>query len=411
MMRGCLFALLFLPLVGRAGDALLESWNSSIASLESRVARDPEDFIAWNFLVDRYLRRERWTGDLEDLRRAAQAAARSLKAVPAEVNIGGLVATARVALAQHRFADARAIAEKLRDAQPGKSLPYQLLGDAQMELGDLDAAARAYEEMERLDGSTVGTEFRMARLAMMRGELEDARKHLETTRKLAEDTAPPAVDLTAWARVQLGEFMFKHGDFDAAEVEYQSASRLAPQHWSVLEHLAELEAARGHDAKALELYERALHAAPRPELWQMLGDYHLFMKRPAEAAQCHESALAGYRASIDRGEVIYYHHLAGLYADSLNEPEKAVEWAGKDLALRQSIYAWDALAWAEYRNGNFAEARKASGEAMRTGIKDAHILYHTAMIRMSSGDIAGGKSALQATMSANARYNSFHVHR
>jgi hypothetical protein len=67
--------------------------------------------------------------------------------------------------------------------------------------------------------------------------------------------------------------------------------------------------------------------------------------------------------------VLYYHHLAGLYADSLNEPEKAVEWARKDLALRQNIYAWDALAWAEYRNGNFAEARKACGEAMRTGVK------------------------------------------
>jgi hypothetical protein len=50
-MRGFLFALLFLPLLGSADDALLESWNSNIRSLEGRVARDPDDFIAWNFLA------------------------------------------------------------------------------------------------------------------------------------------------------------------------------------------------------------------------------------------------------------------------------------------------------------------------------------------------------------------------
>jgi tetratricopeptide (TPR) repeat protein len=189
-----------------------------------------------------------------------------------------------VALAQHRFADTRAAAEKLRDAQPGKSLPYQLLGDAQIELGDLDAAAGAYGELERLDGSTVGTEFRMARVG------DDARRTGRRTRtprdnpQIGRRGRAAAVDLTSWACVQLGEFMFKRGDFDAADVQYQAALRLAPQQWSVLEHLAELEAARGHDTKALELYQRALHAAPRPELWQMVGDYHLFMKRPAEAA-------------------------------------------------------------------------------------------------------------------------------
>src|SRR5262249_35787078 len=104
-----------------AGDPQLAGWNRGIAFLEHKVADDPDDFVAWNQLVDRYLRRARWTGDLEDLGRATRAAARSLAAIPAEQNLAGLAASGRAALAAHQFADARTIAERLRALEPEKS--------------------------------------------------------------------------------------------------------------------------------------------------------------------------------------------------------------------------------------------------------------------------------------------------
>jgi len=88
-----------------------------------------------------------------------------------------------------------------------------------------------------------------------------------------------------------------------------------------------------------------------------------------------------------------------------------VEWARKDLELRQSIQAYDALAWALYKDGQIAAAAEANRKALATGAKDAHLLYHAGMIRMSMGDFAGGRTALQEAVAINPRYNTFHVHR
>src|SRR5437660_10186150 len=58
--------------------------------LENRVKGDPDDFIAYNKLVNYYLQHVRETGDLNYLNLASRAAHASLKAMPAEQNLGGL---------------------------------------------------------------------------------------------------------------------------------------------------------------------------------------------------------------------------------------------------------------------------------------------------------------------------------
>ena len=411
MTRAILSALLLVPLLAGGTDALIDGWNSSILFLEKRVARDAQDFIAWNLLAERYLRREHWSGDLEDLRRAAHAADRSLQVVPAELNRDGVVMRARVAMAQHRFHDARTAAEIVRRAAPEKSAGWQLLGDAQLELGELEAASKSFDEMARIDGSSTATESRFARLALLRGQRDTARKHWETALEHAERIASAAPDLSVWVRIQLGELAFKSGDWDGAAAHYQAARALAPQHWSVLDHLAELAGARGDDAEALALYERALESAPRAEIWQALGDYHAFMKRTADAQRAYEKALAGFMDSVQRGEVLYYHHLTSLFADGLSDSSKALHWAEKDLALRPTMHAHDALAWALYKKGAFTEADRAMELALRNDPQDAHLLYHAAMIRMSAGKLPEGKRAMEKALALNPRYNGFHTHR
>ena len=411
-MRPLLSALLLVsPLLAGGADAVLEGWNSSITLFEKRVARDPEDFIAWNLLVDRYLRRERWTGDLEDLRRAAHAATRSLEAVPAELNIAGLTGSARVAIAQHRFADARAIAGKLREWQPEQSLPWQLLGDALLELGEYDDAARSYEEMLKIEGSTVTTEPRLARLDIIQGRDDRARERFAIALALARELSPPMPGTAAWCHVQIGELAFRHGDLEKAEKAYLAALDAQPESWIALEHLAELRGSQGANDEAIALYEKVIGQVPRAEFKHALGDLHAMLGHEAEARRWHESALSDYLKSVERGEVQYFHHLATFCADSINQPAQAVEWARKDLTLRHSIQAHDALAWALYKKGDITEAREEIAKALRTGAKDAHLLHHAGMIQMSAGDLVAGKAALQQAATANPHYNSFHVHR
>jgi tetratricopeptide (TPR) repeat protein len=379
--------------------------------LESRVHSDPDDFIAWNRLADLYLERRRSTGADGYLERAAAAAASSLQAAPALRNAGGLAVRARVELAQHRFASARDRAPELGRLLPDKGLPLELLGDALLELGDYTEASRTYHRMQQLEGMSVEIEARFARLDVVHGRLDDARNRLTRALAFAEALVPPARDTVAWCQVQLGELAFKTGRWDAAERHYQAALTALPDGYVAREHLAELRGAQGRTEEAITLYEQVIATVPRPDLQQALGDLYAFAGRETEAGPWYDRAIASYLRSVAQGEVQYFHHLAGFYADSRVDGPETVAWARRDLELRHSIYAHDALAWALYKDGQTAAAVTASGRALATGVKDAHILYHAAMIQMSAGDVEGGAQALRQAVAVNPRSNTFHAHR
>ena len=385
--------------------------DSGIRFLENRVRRDPDDFIAWNQLAERYHRELRRTGDDRFIRLEIEAAEKSLKAIPAPQNPAGLAALAQARLTAHRFAEARAAAEQLRGILPGKIRPLELLADAAIELGDYEDARKISDELAKLEGAELSAAARLAKLAIVEGKPERAREHFEKGLAHSAERAATEPEIVAWFHLQLGELAFKSGDWDAVERHYAAAGEVWPDGYSVVDHLAELRGAQGRTEEAIALYEKLAARIPRPEFFQALGDLHVIAAQPEKAAAWHARAEAAYLQSVKDGAVHFYHHLAGFYADSKEDAAQAVEWARKDLALRQSIYAHDALAWALYKKGEGAEAAAECAKALATGTRDPHLLYHAAMIRMATGDVAGGKAAIQLAATVNPKFNTFHVHR
>ena len=383
----------------------------AIGFFEERVRADPEDFIAWNRLGDLALAHYRDTGALRWFRRAMEAATASLKIVAPELNPAGLFLQARVDLSGHRFAEARDRARQLRVAQPANSNALALLADAMLELGDLAAAAQMINELAELEPQSLVAESRLARLALQLGCREKAREHFLRALAAAREMSPPQQSTIAWCLLQLGELDFRSGRWDEAELSYQAALALIPNWWSALDHLAELRAAQGRDPEAIEHFTAAATATDRPEIWQALGDCHAFKQRSVDATRAHDRALAGYQSSIDRGEVLYVHHLAGFYTDSREDPDLAVKWARRDLELRQSAGAWDALAWALHKRGDHAAALDAAKKALANGSADTHLIYHAAMIHISAGEVAQGGLLLKRCAEINPHFNAFHVHR
>lgn len=408
-MRCLVFALLALPTSVLADDAVTARLNQVTDFLDRRIKDDPQDFLAANRLCDTLLQRSRWTGRLEDWRRAAEVAELSSKVTPANLNPSGLAAKAQVALAGHRFTEARVLARELGTLMPGKPLPVQLLGDASMEIGELDEAAKAFAQLNELIDPEVGTESRAARLAWMRGRIDEARDHFSEALALARESNDP--EILAWALVQNGENAFRRGNFTDAEKHYAEALRLAPDYWGALEHMAELRGAQGNDDEAIALFTKAAEKTERPEIWQALGDYHLFKRRNTEAKNAHERALAGYRASLDRGETLYVHHLAGFYCDSQENAEEAVRWARRDLETRLSGYAWDTLAWALSKSGDSSGALDAARKAVASGLADPHVLQHAGIIFLSAGEVPEGQHLLKRCAEINPHFTGFHVHR
>jgi tetratricopeptide (TPR) repeat protein len=379
--------------------------------LENRVQRDPDDIIAQNWLAEIYLQRVRETGSYEWLRRASEAARRSLASVRAEQNTTGLFMQARVEHESHHFAAARDRALALTKIETGKSRAFALLGDALLEFGDLDLAAAAYEEMQKRKGDPVETETRLARLDLMRGVFDSARKHFEKAVEAARDLAPAQPEMVAWCLVQLGQLAFNTGQWDAAEKHFQSAITELPGDTGALEHLGELRAAQEKYDESILLYEKVIARIPRPEFWQALGDVYAAMGKPAAAATWHARARDAYLRNIQEGNSHYFHHLAGFFSDTEENPVEALKWARKDLELRHSAAAKDALAWALYRAGEFESAANTARETLTSGSKDAHILFHAGMILLAAGDPVRGKEVLAEAGRVNPRHNSFHVHR
>ncbi|MEY2558633.1 MAG: hypothetical protein QOE34_2058 [Verrucomicrobiota bacterium] len=385
--------------------------SENLESLESRVKASPADFGAWNKLADARLRLLASTGDLTYLTRAAEAVERSLKISNPEFNRAGLALRVRVELASHRFKEAQQSAQQLRTIMPDSAYPLGLLGDAYFNLGEYAACARVWDQMLALDQSVLLTEPRLAQLDLIHGQVANARERLEKIVAASRKLEPAAPDIVAWACVQLGELAFRSGDWESAGQQYDAALVAQPDYYAGLDHLAELRGAQGRIEEAIALYTRVIERVARPEFMQALGDLFLFVGKTAEAKPWHDRALAVYLASAEHGEALYLHHLAGFYADSVNDPDKAVELARRDLTLRHGIQAYDTLGWALYKAGKFEEARDAITQALVSGTKDPHILYHAGTILMRAGDITGGAAKLQEALVANPRYNTFHVHR
>jgi tetratricopeptide (TPR) repeat protein len=405
-MRFLILILVALTLCSRAFCA-----DSALRFLEDRVKNDPGDFTAQNLLASRYLDLLRNTGEDEWLAKARRASETSVNSVPAEVNTAGLGALGRVQLASHEFSAARNSARRLVKIAPQKATGFAILGDALLELGDYGEAAEAYKELARRDEGGIESKTRLARLALVRGDLDAAREHFTSALAQTRELSPPSPQLVAWCCVQLGQLYFGRGDWEKAEKQYAAALEAMPDYYAALDHIAELRAAREQRPEAIRLYEKVIARVPRPEFCQALGDLYVFAGKLDAAKPWHERALTTYLKSTEQNDARYIHHLAGFYCDSMENPGEALKWARKDLEIRHSVFAHDALAWALYRNGEFAEAAAEMKKALSEGTKDAHLFFHASMIFSANGDLAQGKGFLRRAAEVNPHDNSFHEHR
>jgi tetratricopeptide (TPR) repeat protein len=378
--------------------------NATLSFLEQRVAADPLDNVAQARLSLEYINAMRASGDLAYLQRAEQAARASLESVPAARNPGAVIALAAALYESHRFKEALQLAKQAVSIDPRNPVAALLIGDAQFELGDYAAAEQTYG---KLAGGRAADHVaaRMARLAEVHGKTDAA------VAMLSQLVDTPDDSLRLRVRLQLSELQFARGDFKQARLHLEAAQRLQPDSYAVEEHLAELQAAEGRFADAEKLYRKVLARVPRPEFMQALGDLYQLMERPEDARQWRERAKTTYLQSTQAGNAHFYHHLTSFFCDSDPDPAQALHWAREDLNVRDSVFAYDGLAWALYKNSQYQAAAEAMDRALAAGTQSAHLLFHASAIYGNAGRVALGRKLMQQALAVNPRYNTFHVHR
>jgi tetratricopeptide (TPR) repeat protein len=376
--------------------------SSVIRDLEEKVRVDPDDFVAYNKLASYYLQRLRETSSATYLELASHAARASLLAYPS--NPGGLSALAQVQIASHRFAEAREQAERLLAQNSRSGQAHLILGDVALELGDEMRAESHFATAEQLDGPSIATRTRLARLALLRGKPELAAEQIGFALALANDDFTTAPETRAWCHWQLGEIAFSVGDYTGAVRPYEDALRILPEYPRALASRGRARAAQGDLAGAITDYERAIRGFPDPALVGELGDLYLLSGKD-RAAAAQYALIERIVALSEPTGALYSRTLAVFHANHGMHLEKAYASAAREFAARADIYGADALAWTAFKAGRIAEASEAMPKALRLGTQDARLLYHAGMIARAAGDTAAARKYLRSALELSPRFD------
>jgi tetratricopeptide (TPR) repeat protein len=240
MIRKILF--LMFVLIYLAPPALLQAQQSStndlIKTLQSRVRRYPEDHAGYAGLGAAYLQKGRETGDAADFELAKGALEKSLDLLSNDPAAAfAMTQMAVVCMAEHRFDEALAWAQKALALGSGDPSPWAIAGDALADMGDYTGAAEAYSKLESVFGSedekltfSYQRDTRMSFLRFVAGDTQGAINLMRSAiQKASEMHMPP--ENVAWSQYQLGEELFQAGEIAPAEKAYLAALQEYPGYY------------------------------------------------------------------------------------------------------------------------------------------------------------------------------------
>jgi tetratricopeptide (TPR) repeat protein len=373
------------------------SIDQTIDRLTLKTRQQRQDRAAWTALGDAFMQKARETADASYYGRAEQAfeQARALDAA----NGDAIVGLAWVQSARHEFEKSTEWAQKALALDSTNAAAHGLLGDAALELGDYDLAAEHYQKMLDLRPD-LSAYSRSAHFLFVIGDVRRSTWLMDRAIK----AGGPYPENTAWCRAQLALMHLATGNLVAAEQIVDQAIARTPNNYHVLFAQGRVRAARANYAGAIDAYRRASAIAPQHEVAVALGQLYTVTDDRKNAEQ--QWALV---ETIDRlnkangvtGDV----QIARFLADRDRRLAEALAIAEREFKRRPNVFAADALAWAYYKNGRYADARRLVAKALAHRTPDASFLFHAGMIHAKLGDRATAQRQLAQALSLNAAFD------
>ena len=228
-----------------------------ISQLETATRANPKAGEQWRDLGASYVRQAFETADPAFYPLAESSLRRAENIVGATPEI--MVIKAGLALARHRFADARAFASNALQAQPEAIAPRIALFDAEVELGHYEQAFQSIDDLVA-QRPNVATLSRLSYRRQLSGDLSGA----EIAMRQAVSAAPPNSIDRAVALGYLGDVLLESGRLDAASRSYEQSFRLDPANGTAVLGRARVFLAHGDPQAAVALLDRLTDRNPLP---------------------------------------------------------------------------------------------------------------------------------------------------
>ena len=346
-----------------------------IAIAQKKIARDPAHFHGYNELALALTQRARETADPAFYRQADEAVRASLALSPG--NFEALKVRTWSLLGQHRFAEALTLATALNAKVPDDLMVYGMLTDANIELGRYDDAEKSAQWMLDLRPGNIPALTRAAYLRELFGDIEGA---IELMQSAFNRMPYQETEDRAWVLTHVGHLELVRGQPAAAEKALEQALDLFPQYHYALGALAEVRTAQKRHREAADLQQQRYTAAPHPEHLFELAEAQARAGLAAQAAKSYADFETGARAEM-KSEDNANRELIAYLAGAGKKPADALTLAEQEIARRGDVYTREAYAWALFKNGRRAEARREIAAVLAVGVQHPRILERAAVIQ------------------------------
>lgn len=319
------------------------------------------------------------------------------------LNFPALTLKSLLYLSQHHFADGLVIAEKAKNVNPYNAYVYGLLVDGNVEMGNYDSAVANAQRMVDIRPD-IRSYSRISYLREIYGDYKGAIDAMA----LAVGAGVPGDEATEWSRIQLGHLFENTGDVKSAEQQYTDALAERPGYAYALAGLARIATLNKDYNKAVSYYTQAIAAVSDFSFKEGLADVYRLNNEKQKADALENEVIKEMSEQAQNGN---NNENIGHYVDrelayafiKTNDYDKALEHAMLEYNRRPAnIDVNEALAWAYYAKGDYANALPFIKTALKTGSKNPTLLCRAGLIFAKNGDTNSAKINLEAALKTNA---------
>ncbi|WP_052705136.1 tetratricopeptide repeat protein [Flavobacterium sp. 316] len=278
-------------------------------------------------------------------------------------------------ISQHQFKEALEYLKKAYILGENRLSTEKMLFDVYMELGNYTEAEKKLDVIQ--DTKDFDYLIRLAKWNDHKGDLDTAIKIMEQAKKIAEETKKE--DLKLWIYSNIADFYGHAGRIKESYDYYLKTLQIDNQNAYALKGIAWIVFSYERDTKsAIEIIDHITAKHTVPDLYLLRAEMNEFATNYTEQ----KLDIEEYFKLLNNHNYgdMYNKYNALLYSEVLDNSEKAIEIAKKEIQNRPTPESYDLLAWAYYQNGDFDEALKIVKKHTMNKSQEPLILFHNEMI-------------------------------
>lgn len=364
-----------LPRKGELANAA--EWKKTqdkTAELKAKLNVNPEDVKTRLQLATIFITEQRITGEHHYYYPAIEKILNGVLSIDPK-NFEATVYKASLRMSQHQFADALKIAEAAKNINPNNAYVYGILVDANVELGNYEAAIASSDKMQALKPS-LEAYSRASYLRELYGDYAGAIAAM----KLAVEAGLPGSEPQCWSRNVLGDLYFNTGKLAEAKATYEENLYLRPSYAPSMAGLARVEVKMKNYTRAIALLDSANAIMPQSSFEEQKADVYAEMGDSKKAMDTYAEIQKLLVADANSG-----HHSVSLELSrsfiKTNQWDSAKKYAMMEYAIRpKNIDVNNELAWIAYNQNDITKAKEYLKAAESTGSKNPELLKRAVVI-------------------------------